>query len=242
MKNYIHIIALSWIISFCAGFAHALTAVNPGSEEGVFRQVLTDILETVPGDFVQANTPQAASVYLGDDTLTVWASDWPANPEINSPEITAENIVALMTYETILCSRTATTIEELSGAKVASWGSDSVQKYLNGLGISEIVPYSGSGSMTKGFVAGDADAIFTIQSRQAAIEEAGGKCFATSADDTLTYRFVDAILLFGGDTEAVSTAIRNLVNTTWPDKFAGQVIYTEGDLKGMYDAAVEQFK
>lgn len=222
--------------------SYALTAVNPGSEEGVFRQVLTDILEIAPGDFVQAGTPQTASVYLGDNTLTIWASDWPSNTEINSPLIEAENIVALMATETIMCSKTAKSIDEVKGANIASWGSDSVVKYLATLGITDVVPYDGSGSMTKGFIAGDSDHIFTIQSRQAAIEEAGGKCFAFSSNGDLTYRFVDAIVQFGGDIEATKAAINQLSSTTWVDKFKGQVIYTDGDLKAVYDTAVEQFK
>jgi hypothetical protein len=244
---------------FIATSAHAeITIVNPGSEEGAFRQVLTTIGQEVEHDFVQANNPVTAYSYIdGASTpvLTVWSSEWPGDADMQSPAIGADNLVALMTYETMMCSRQFANLDAMAGqdVKIATWGSEPVAKFLTVLGIEKdinfvVVPFGGSGSTTKGYIAGDADTVFTITTRQSAIEEdSATSCIAFSADGELGFRFVDAIATVGADT-ATTDGLRTLVGTLsntaeWNDKFGGTVTYVGGTGANvfMFEEAVVNF-
>lgn len=233
--------------------AEPINIVNPGSEEGAFRQVLTTIGEQVEHNFVQANNPVTAYTYLSENNvLTIWSSEWPGNEEIKSPVIVEENIVALMTYETLMCSREYSSIDDLAGQqiKIATWGSEPVARFLTNLG-SEIgadfivVPFDGSGSTTKGYIAGDADTVFTITTRQSALEEdSATNCFAFSANGDLGFRFVDAIITVNANdvlTNELRDVVSALSNTNeWKDKFSGTSTYV-GNVQDMYEQAVENF-
>jgi len=167
--------------------------INPGSQEGVFRQILSTIGDSTDHNFVQADNPVTAYTYIEgaeggtEPILTIWSSEWPGDDSLKSPKVSKDNIVALMTYETLMCSRAYNSLEDMSGqtVKIATWGSEPVAKFLKNLGAKYnvnfvVVPYSGSGSTTKGYVGKDADTVFTITSRQAALEEDGSKCIAFS--------------------------------------------------------------
>ena len=244
---------------FIATSAHAeITIVNPGSEEGAFRQVLTTIGQEVDHSFVQANNPVTAYSYIdGASTpvLTVWSSEWPGDADMQSPAIDADNLVALMTYETMMCSRQFANLDAMAGqdVKIATWGSEPVAKFLTVLGIEKdinfiVVPFGGSGSTTKGYLGGDADTVFTITTRQGAIEQDNAtSCIAFSTDGDLGFRFVDAIATVNAD-KVTTNNIRNIVtelSTTqeWKDKFSGTVTYVGGTGKNvsMFDSAVINF-
>jgi hypothetical protein len=244
---------------FIATSAHAeITIVNPGSEEGAFRQVLTTIGQEVEHDFVQANNPVTAYSYIDNAStpvLTVWSSEWPGDADMQSPAIDADNLVALMTYETMMCSRQFANLDAMAGqdVKIATWGSEPVAKFLTVLGIEKdinfiVVPFGGSGSTTKGYLGGDADTVFTITTRQGAIEQDNAtSCIAFSTDGDLGFRFVDAIATVNAD-KVTTNNIRNIVtelSTTqeWKDKFSGTVTYVGGTGKNvsMFDSAVINF-
>jgi len=244
---------------FIATSAHAeITIVNPGSEEGAFRQVLTTIGQEVEHDFVQANNPVTAYSYIDNAStpvLTIWSSEWPGDADMQSPAIDADNLVALMTYETMMCSRQFANLDAMAGqdVKIATWGSEPVAKFLTVLGIEKdinfiVVPFGGSGSTTKGYLGGDADTVFTITTRQGAIEQDNAtSCIAFSTDGDLGFRFVDAIATVNAD-KVTTNNIRNIVtelSTTqeWKDKFSGTVTYVGGTGKNvsMFDSAVVNF-
>lgn len=241
-----------------AALADKVQIVNPGSEEGAFRQVLTTVGEKVDNDFVQANNPVTAYTYLnGKNILTVWSSEWPGDPEIKSPKITTDNIVALMTYETLMCSREFDSLDSMAGhqVKIATWGSEPVAKFLTQLGSKIgvdfiVVPFGGSGSTTKGYIAGDADTVFTITTRQSALEEdTKTTCFAFSETGELGFRFVDALVTVNADV-ALTEKLRNIVENqsatdSWKEKFSGTVTYIQSGrdtkLLEMFDEAVTNF-
>lgn len=237
-------------------YADKLVVINPGSEEGVFRQILTDITENIEHDFIQANNPIVAASYIDKDVLTIWSSEWPSNNDIQSPIITEDNLIALMTYETMICSRKFKSLEEMANkqVKIATWGSQPVARFLKKLSQTYaidfiIVPYDGSGSTTKGYIAGDADTIFTVTSRQKAIEESDNTfCFAFSHNNDLDFRFVDAIIGVNMSTEnfnLVKTSLENKINSTdWNEKFAGANFYVnnkDDNLVNIFSIAVENF-
>ena len=235
--------------------------VNPGSKEGVFRQILSTINDSgLDADFVQADNPVTAYSYIegadeSTDILTIWSSEWPGDDKLKSPTITKDNIVALMTYETLMCSRAYNSLEDMSGqtVKIATWGSEPVAKFLTNLGAKYnvnfvVVPYSGSGSTTKGYVGKDADTVFTITSRQAALEEDGSKCIAFSEKGQLGFRFVDAIITINANyalTNELRSAVTNLSTTTeWNSKFKGSVTYVgngSNQTIDMFEEAVANF-
>lgn len=240
-------------------YATEIEIVNPGSEEGAFRQVLTTLGEKIPNNaFVQANNPVTAYSFIeGSDApvLTIWSSEWPGDPKLKSPDVNENNLVALMTYETMMCSREFTSLADLNGkeVKIATWGSAPVAKFLgeleNATGAKfTVVPFGGSGSTTKGYLAGDADTVFTITTRQSAIEgDAATKCFAFSAKGDLGFRFVDAILTINAE-QNFTDDLRVIVDLLseqqpWQDKFSGTTTYVGGSIKnlGMYKEAVKNF-
>ena len=234
-----------------------MTVVNPGSDSGAFRQVLATIGEQVTHEFVQANNPVTAWSYIDGtkDVLTVWSSEWPGDSELTSPAIDGSNLVALTTYETMLCSREFDSIAAMSGTdvKIATWGSDPVAKFLTTLGEENninfiVVPFGGSGSTTKGYIAGDADTVFTITTRQGAVQEdTATSCIAFSAEGDLNFRFVDAIITVNSD-PATTDNIRDIVtqlsgSTSWADKFSGTSTYVGGTDAhvAMFEEAVVNF-
>jgi len=239
-------------------YAADLEIVNPGSEEGAFRQVLTTLGEKVDHAFVQANNPVTAYSFIeGSDApvLTIWSSEWPGDPELKSPLVDESNLVALMTYETMMCSRKFSSLQDLKGktVKIATWGSEPVAKFLGNLEDATgatfvVVPFGGSGSTTKGYLAGDADTVFTITTRQTAIEEdAKTKCFAFSSNGDLGFRFVDAIVTVRSD-KMLTEKLRELIamlstEQSWLDKFSGTSTYVGGSTKNiaMYKEAVVNF-
>lgn len=241
-----------------ASVAEPLLIVNPGSEEGAFRQVLTDVSENLEHNFVQANTPNVASTYFNkSNVLTVWSSEWPSNLEFTSPNINSSNLVALMTYETMICSKEYKSLSDMAGKKVkiATWGSVPVANFLTKLGQElgtefVVVPYDGSGSTVKGYVGGDADTIFTITSRQAAVEEsADSNCFAFSASGDINFKFVDAVIAINAN-EATINDLRSIMaeksmSADWAEKFAGTTFYIASedasDLINTYKIAVKNF-
>lgn len=241
-----------------AAYADKVQIVNPGSEEGVFRQILTTIGENIEHDFVQANNPVTAYSYIVDGTdpkLTVWSSEWPGDSDIKSPAVTQENIVALITTETLICSREFNSLDEMAGQqiKIATWGSEPVARFLNNLGSNIgadfiVVPFDGSGSTTKGYIAGDADTVFTITTRQTALEEdAKTNCFAFSANGDLGFRFVDAIITVDAE-QALTDKLRELLallrqKPEWQNKFSGTSTYVGGtdEVVEIFDQAVENF-
>ena len=226
---------------FATSLYAEVLVVNPGSQEGAFRQVLTTINTELDADFVQADNPVTAYSYIeGTDStelvVTIWSSEWPGDDKLKSPAITKDNIVALMTYETLMCSRQFNSLEDMNGktVKIATWGSEPVANFLKNLGAKhnvtfEVVPYGGSGSTTKGYIAKDANSVFTITSRQAALEEDGSKCIAFSQKGDLGFRFLDAIITVNANDAFVNelrSTVKNLSTTTeWNDKFKGSVTY-----------------
>jgi len=252
MKKFITtLIAICFATTIQAG---ELQIVNPGSEEGIFRQVLSKLGATVDHDFIQANNPITAYSYFGkNDTLTMWSSEWPGDPKFKSPTITNKNLIGLMTYETLMCSREFKSIEEMAGkeVKIATWGSNPVKKYLESLGETHninfvVVPYDGSGSMVKGFIGLDADTIFTVTTREKAILDSGGvNCFAYSVDGDLNFRFVDAIVAISNDNaliESLRINLNALSNTKeWQDTFSGSYTYVGSEYINMFNQAVENF-
>lgn len=234
--------------------ADQLQIVNPGSEEGAFRQVLSAIGSTVDHDFIQANNPITAYSYFADkNTLTVWSSEWPGNAEFKSPDIGKDNLVGLMTYETLMCSREFTSLDDMAGkqVKIATWGSKPVARFLSKLGSDLgidfiVVPFEGSGATVKGYIGSDADTIFTITTKQNAIlEDTATKCFAFSENGDLAFRFVDAIVTVNAD-KKLTVKLREIISMLrekpeWEEKFAGTVTYVGEDYLPMFEEAVANF-
>tara|TARA_B100001113_G_scaffold217554_1_gene178448 strand:- start:1232 stop:2014 length:783 start_codon:yes stop_codon:yes gene_type:complete len=246
---------------FATSLYAEVLVVNPGSQEGAFRQILTTINSELDADFVQADNPVTAYSYIeGTDStelvVTIWSSEWPGDNSLKSPIISKDNIIALMTYETLMCSRAYNSLEDMSGktVKIATWGSEPVAKFLKNLGAKhnvtfEVVPYGGSGSTTKGYIGKDADTVFTITSRQAALEEdTSTKCIAFSEKGDLGFRFLDAIITVNANEAFVNdlrSTVANLSNTAeWNDKFKGSVTYIGNGTNqtiDMFEEAVANF-
>lgn len=251
--NIFKIAAVATIIA-TPSFAADLTIVNPGSEEGMLRQVLNDVGTGFEHTFVQANTPVAASQHFAaGNIITVWSSEWPGNPEITSPEINGDNIVALLATETVMCSREFDSVSSMEGktVKIASWGSEPVAKFLTKFGKEHniefvVVPYDGSGATTRGYLGSDADTIFTILSKEPTlVEDSATKCFAYSNAGDFDFQFVDAIVGVGVTPEVIAST-RDIVvklsdTAEWKEKFSGTTTIVDGDLAAKYQVAVENF-
>ena len=214
-------------------FAGQTTIVNAGSDSGAYHQVLTMIGDKIDHKFVQANNPIVASKHFDKgNVLTMWSTEWPGDESMPSVEMDMHSIVAVQAYETILCSRTYNSMEEMSGqtVKIATWGdSPVVKKFLDSLGINfEIVPYGGSGDTVRGYLGKDADTIFTIQTKQSKVE-ADGNCFAFSANGDLDFAFVDVIMGVNADHDMVKSwrKVVSELSTTeaWQSAFAGTATY-----------------
>ena len=81
--------------------------INPGSQEGVFRQILSTIGDSTDHNFVQADNPVTAYTYIEgaeggtEPILTIWSSEWPGDDSLKSPKVSKENIVELI-YQFLL--------------------------------------------------------------------------------------------------------------------------------------------
>lgn len=235
MKNII--LSLAFLASLTTTSFASTTIVNTGSDSGGFKAVLSMIAEEIDNDFIEAGNPIVASSYFDlGNVITMWSTEWPGNSEMPRVDLNENTIVALQVYETILCSREFSSMEEMRGKdiKVATWGeSPAVSKFIDNLAVDlgstlTIVPYDGSGATTRGYLGGDADTIFTIQTKQSKVE-ADGTCFAFSADGDLDFAFVDVILSVNADTVAVDL-YRKVVSTlagseAWTTAFEGTETY-----------------
>ena len=231
MKKYIIILLmLLWSHTALAG---QTTIVNAGSDSGAYHQVLTMVGQKIDHNFIQANNPIVASKHFDKgNVLTMWSTEWPGDESMPSIEMDMHSIVAVQAYETILCSRTYNSMDEMSGQtiKIATWGdSPVVKKFLDSLGINfEIVPYGGSGDTVRGYLGKDADTIFTIQTKQSKVE-ADGNCFAFSANGDLDFAFVDVIMGVNADHDMVKSwrKVVSELSTTeaWQSAFAGTATY-----------------
>lgn len=230
------LLAMSTITSAFAG----TTVVNTGSDSGGFHAVLSFINDELNGDYVQAGNPVVANSYFDKgNVITMWSTEWPGNSEIPSVKIDGDTIIGLQVYETILCSREFSSMNDMKGKdiKIATWGeSPAVAKFIKGMAKDlnanlKIVPYDGSGSTTRGYLGGDADTIFTIQTKQSKVE-ADGTCFATSQSGELDFSFVDVILSVNASTDSVSQYRQALWSVSqsseWKSSFEGTETYVIG--------------
>lgn len=231
------IISIVTLFSSFAVFADEALIINTGSDSGGFKAVLSMVGEKLDHKFVQANNPIVAAQYFDEkNILTMWSTEWPADPKFPSVDINENTIVALQVYETILCSRKYNSLNEMNGdtVKIATWGdSPAVEKFLKSLGNSnninfKIVPYGGSGSTTRGYLGKDADTIFTIQTRQSKVES-DGNCFAFSSNGDLDFSFVDVMLSVNTDKENLyqwRNVVSQLMKTeSWKTTFDGTETY-----------------
>jgi len=213
------------------------TIVNTGSDSGGFKATLSMIADQIDNEFVEAGNPVVAASYFDrTNVITMWSTEWPGNSDIPSVDINEDTIVGLQVYETILCSREFSSMDEMVGKdiKIATWGtSPAVTKFIDAMAADlgstlTIVPYDGSGATTRGYLGGDADTIFTIQTKQSKVE-ADGTCFAFSAAGDLDFAFIDVILSVNADAEAVAqyrSVVANLMTTeAWMTSFEGSETY-----------------
>jgi len=242
MKKYVSALAALLMISSATFAKDVTTIVNSGSNNGSYMTVLTMIGNEIDHNFIQANNPVIANMhFLNKNVLTMWSTEWPGDDSLPSVVMDANTIIAVLAYETILCSRTYTSLEEMSGQtiKIATWGdSPAIAKFIDGLGTAndvnfKIIPYGGSGDIVRGYLGKDADTIFTIQTKQAKVE-VDGICFAFSANGDLDFAFIDVILSVNADEAAVNEyrqVVSDLAQTeAWEAAFAGtltQVINTD---------------
>jgi hypothetical protein len=163
-----------------------------------------------------------------------------------------------MVYETLMCSREFSSFEEMQGktVKLATWGNDNAARYVAKLGAEkginfEVVPYSGSGGIAKGYIGHDADTVFNITTRESALlEDPTTKCFAYSANGDLSFSFVDSLITLNATGE-VTNSMRNLITELEPtaafqESFKGLAIKvpTDETVDGLikeFDTAVVNF-
>lgn len=236
-----------------------INIVNGGSESGSFRQILNLMSENFDNTFVQANNPVVAEQNFNqDNVLTVWSSEWPGKPDMPQIDVTEDNLVALMVYETLVCSREYTSFEEMAGktVKLATWGSDTTARFVAKLGEEkginfQVVPYDGSGAITQGYIGRDADTALNITTRQAAMEEdTSTNCFAFSANGDLSLAFIDAVITLNASDE-VTAQMREIAEglkstPEFQDSFKGlslkvPTVDTVAALIADYDTAVVNF-
>jgi hypothetical protein len=235
MKKYVSALAVSGalIVSSPAQAHDVTTVVNTGSDSGGFMAVLTMIGEKINHNFIQAGNPVIANTHFDNkNVLTMWSTEWPGDKSLPSVVMDSDTIVAVQAYETILCSREYSSLEEMSGQtiKIATWGdSPAVTKFVDSLGANnnvtfKVVPYGGSGDTVRGYLGKDADTIFTTQTKQAKVE-VDGTCFAFSAKGDLDFAFVDVILSVNAEDHAVKQyrqTVTALVETeAWQTAFEG---------------------
>ena len=247
------------ITSVAVAATPVINIVNGGSESGSFRQILNLMSESFDNTFIQANNPIVAEQNFNQDNiLTVWSSEWPGKPDMPQIDVTAENLVALMVYETLICSREYSSFEEMSGqtVRLATWGSTTTARYVESLGQEkginfEVVPYDGSGAITQGYIGRDADTALNITTRQAAMEEdPSTNCFAFSANGDISLAFIDAVITLNASDE-VTNQMRDVAEELkstpeFQDSFKGLSLKVATDenverLINDYDTAVINF-
>ena len=237
MKKLLITMVILILLPISAFAGNTITIVNSGSNDGAYRTVLVMIGDKIDHTFVQANNPIIASKHFDkQNVLTMWSTEWAGDESMPSVIIDENTIVAVEAYETILCSRTYTSVSEMSGLtiKIATWGgSPVVKKFLDNYGTAnnitfEIVPYGGSGDTVRGYLGKDADTIFTIQTKQSKVE-ADGNCFAFSANNDLEFAFIDVILSVNasnGALEEFKNVVSELsITEAWQTAFAGTATY-----------------
>ena len=237
MKKYIITLVMLLMLPFTAFAKDITTIINAGSDSGAYKTVLIMIGDKIDHNFIQANNPIIASKYFNKkNIITMWSTEWPGDESMPSVIINENTIIAVQAYETILCSRTYTSVSEMSGLtiKIATWGdSPVVKRFLDNYGTAnnitfEIIPYGGSGDTVRGYLGKDANTIFTIQTKQSKIE-ADSKCIAFSANGDLDFAFVDVILSINASNGALKE-FRNVVSElsiteAWQTAFAGTATY-----------------
>jgi len=243
MKKYVSALTISGALMLStSAYAHDVTTVvNTGSDSGGFMAVLTMIGEKFNHNFIQAGNPVIANSHFDNkNVLTVWSTEWPGDETLPSVVMNADTVVAVQAYETILCSRTYTSLEEMAGQtiNIATWGDSlPVSKFVDSLGTSNdvtfnVVPYDGSGDTVRGYLGKDADTIFTTQTKQSKVE-VDGTCFAFSANGDLDFAFVDVILSVNAEEHAVKQyrqAVETLVETeAWQTAFEGTLTQVVND-------------
>ncbi len=258
-KTIVATIAASMIATLAFATTPVINIINGGSETGTFRQILNQMSDNFDNTFTQANNPVvAAQSFTKENVLTVWSSEWPGNPDLPRIDVTGDNLVALMVYETLVCSREYNSFEEMAGktVKIATWGSSTTARYVEGLGKEKginfvVVPFDGSGAITKGYVGQDADTVLNITTRQPAMEEdPTTNCFAFSADGDISLAFIDAIITLDA-TDGVTEQMREVAATmkttqAFQDSFKGMSLKIATDetvdrLISDYDTAVINF-
>ena len=220
-------VMISWV-----ALASEFNVVNTGSQSGGFNATLTMVSKNLDHKYIQAGNPVVAESHFGmDNVVTIWSSEW-TEPKVYVNE---DNIVSLLVFETVLCSRKFDSFQSMSGKsiKIGSWGNQPVKKFLKALGKTHnisftVVPYKGSGNITKGFLGKDVDTVFVTESKRKKIE-VEGKCFASSSSGELLYSFVDAILLFNGNNGAKKASRRAVESATktdeWKTAMSGVAVY-----------------
>ena len=84
-------------------------------------------------------------LFDGGDVLTMWSTEWPGDSEMPTVAINDSTIVALQTYETVMCSRTFNSVDDMAGqtVKIATWGGvDAVTKFINEFGEANNVNFA----------------------------------------------------------------------------------------------------
>jgi len=237
-KLVISVILMFATLSGNAGSTETFTIVNTGSKTGGFNAMLTMLGKTINHNYVQAENPIIGASYFDDvNVITAWSTEWPGdNKQIPKLKVKEDNIVALTVYETILCSRLgeAAFHKNRNALKIGTWGdSPAVTKFIESLGKKHgvkfvIVPYDGSGAITRGFLGGDVDTVFVTQSKQSKIEK-DGKCFAFSSKGQLDFAFIDAILLINGELgnkiEARKAMLYTINTEEWQTTQDGVAVY-----------------
>jgi len=222
--------------------ATKITAVNPASEDGGTKQVLTSVATGFDYNMFFAGTPaNAVQWFSKPNVLTVWSSEWPGNPAVKSPAITKDNTVGLIMYETAICSREFTDLASMRGKtiKISTWGHIHASKFLKTLGEPYninfvVIPYSGSGSIARGYIGGDANTTFIAESKRAAITLDGKtSCFLSSSTDQIAFRYVDAIIALNTDPQLVNQLRASLQtqsnSASWKEKLQGTRTLVGGD-------------
>ena len=109
-----------------------------------------------------------------------------------------------------------------------------------------VVPFSGSGSTTKGYLGMDANTVFTITTKQnALLEDKATTCYAFSEKGDLGFRFVDAIITVNAN-QNTTDDLRVIVDLLseqqpWQDKFSGTSTYIGEGYLPMFEEAVVNF-
>lgn len=248
----VNLVAAVALLSSTAFAGEKINAVNPASPDGGTRQVLTAVTVGFDSKLTHAGTPvNAVNFYSEPNTLTVWSSEWTGNPKIISPKITESNTVGLILYETVMCSREFSNLQDMKGktVKIATWGHIHAKRFLDKLGSQHninfvVVPYSGSGSISMGYAGSDANTVFVLASRQKAVL-ADGKttCFLSSSKNQIDFRYVDAIITINASKKLTDELRQSLAKqsagATWQEKLAGTRTFIGGTDLAYFDESTK---